>query len=926
MTNMEGIVDASLPDASTEQRANSTAQVIQGDSTVNIRDQFFNIGTHLASEVSNLLAFSIAAITLLSLAALWITSATVNSGNIVKSTPRSTDLRNDMWRKVEPYQNRPGLQAELERKLARPSTDIDLLHSVTISGPPGSGKTQLVMDYLSKHEGLWKTQVYLDAETMESLHQSFDRAASKFSLDEKNSIEALKDFLSSKMGSRDTWLVVLDNANDLAMPLHQFIPKGSRGTVVVISTDSRVDKVLSDATPTICVNAFEYEEAVSLLQRFAEAASDCFAEATISVATDLFLDLESFPLAIAMAGARIRDDVSNGQSAKEAMLTFQNDFKKHAAFLSRQPSLGRMSSYQKTMWTIWDSTMELFERNFPHSNSSMLALFLASLNHEANQFSWPTIPSFWFRLAADGLPLLDAAYAPTMSDWLRRILSSNSAGSWDDFSLREAVQPLLRYGFVQETWDIDGVALKQHGLVRWRLSLEIETAEWKTQAQLFTLCISLGIQQDLAQLMFPPEVNLPIRPGVYMYADERQDFPAESQAYSLIVHSAGIIQARDACALYGNYDDITDDGVAFWMHSPDDNVFMSTVWRYGCSKQYGPLLFFQDDLLRHLCDTDWIPNTVDEEIRLLEAIDDEIWFLRRFPQCRTIPTHHLAAGALAQHPMIDLLIASEDQPCNLKLLNRTEKVLCFRKRFALMILHATRSYYEDAEAVGRSITELSKDMVSSYPLNVIAEALEALQRLHLLHGVTGWAAQAGLALLRALWLHGEIFILSQYDLVSSPKSLFLDLCRHAEALHKMNIALIRVFHTIRRSDGARAVLEGSPWKMVNRLTERTMLVYAAALEGDGRYAWARRSRFLAAELTWSMAILKLPTSVRDFCQITIDGKLDLDCLENVDKYVAACLPSFGCCPLLKYDLEPGKCVDWGQAHQERLERRVKVGT
>lgn len=50
------------------------------------------------------------------------------------------------------------------------------------------------------------------------------------------------------------------------------------------------------------------------------------------------------------------------------------------------------------------------------------------------------------------------------------MLRTNEDGSWDEYSLNEAVRPLLRYGLLRRAAvGADQSALQQHSLVKWRL-------------------------------------------------------------------------------------------------------------------------------------------------------------------------------------------------------------------------------------------------------------------------------------------------------------------------------------------------------------------------------------------------------------------------------------------------------------------------
>lgn len=114
------------------------------------------------------------------------------------------------------------------------------------AAPVALEKTQLALYYVEKHTSRYPTQIYLDGETDASLIKSFDQAALRFSLSSTDSMNAVKDFLRAKTWSGDSWLVILDNANNLSSPLHQYIPQGPRGTVILLV---QIHKAMSSCLP-----------------------------------------------------------------------------------------------------------------------------------------------------------------------------------------------------------------------------------------------------------------------------------------------------------------------------------------------------------------------------------------------------------------------------------------------------------------------------------------------------------------------------------------------------------------------------------------------------------------------------------------------------------------------------------------------------
>lgn len=867
-------------------------------SKINVGTQIFNMTAHsIATNPTRAYLILISSAVVI-IAILW-QGPKVRVETSINRPPRFSDLEHEMWRRVEPFQERNLSMSELQNKLAKPASGIDLLHAVAISGPAGSGKTQLVFDYVAKHRGLYRTQIYLDAETTESIHQSFDKSASRYSLDQEDSIGALKDFLRSKTSLSDTWLVIMDNANDLSMPLHRYVPNGSRGTVIVVSTDRHVYEILSGSTLRVDVRGFEICEGISLLQKFTEGASDYLEPSTVTAAMEIVRDLHEFPFAIAVAGARIRADVFDGHSAHAAMLSFRDDFSKHAESLAQQTNLARMSGYQKTIWTIWDSTIELIERTSPLANSSLLAHFLASLSFEGEIGA---VPYVWFSLAAAGLPAVDRALISPLPDWLVAILSINNIGCWDAFNLDEALRPLLRYGLVQKSRILGAYQIKQHGLVRWRLSRGTDTPDWKARAYTFLLCVSLGIQSDQTPLSFSP-MAMPVLPLSRFLNDMQHSLAPRSQRYSWTVHSTGIFLANEAWISRQHWHQAFSpaDFIAS-SYASDANFRKAMFWTLGSIRQPRALAHFQMSLLHvlvYINELDSVEGAADI------PTPDQIRAVVPRLAARTY-LHMLTADTI-----YGFLTAIKGNFCDFPF-DSPLYGFCFRRHFALIIWHASKGDYGTCDALAKAVVALGKSIGLRYPIHILVDALDILKRLHdFERGEVYWSAQAKIVLLRALWLHAEVLALSARDTTPDLdlETTSHDLERNAKHLSGAGLKLMRATLLEDWSTQADADLAKSSWEMITRLTGQTMVQFATVLRRSGQRGGALLAEGMATNVTYSYydtSEVGLPGLLWRYCYEE-GGGFQWDCIESLDKDMAVvCADSFPCSPFDRYDFSDSR--------------------
>ena len=148
------------------------------------------------------------------------------------------------------YTERPGLSKELQEHLRRVQDDIELAHAVAVTGPEGTGKTQLVLRFVEENEQDYDVVLWIDVQSEEAVRSSFERCCHALRLPFDNStthaslqsmpcVQAVLSLLCDEAGEK-RWLIVFDNADDLPWDLDALVPKGHNGTVVIISRNVTV--------------------------------------------------------------------------------------------------------------------------------------------------------------------------------------------------------------------------------------------------------------------------------------------------------------------------------------------------------------------------------------------------------------------------------------------------------------------------------------------------------------------------------------------------------------------------------------------------------------------------------------------------------------------------------------------------------------
>src|SRR5208282_1765851 len=113
-----------------------------------------------------------------------------------------------------------------------------------LSGLGGVGKTQTAVEYAHRHLYQYVYTFFATAHSREALVSGYTTIAALLELslanarDQTLAVNAIKHWLSS----HKDWLLILDNADDLAM-VREFIPSGNNGHVVLTTQATAIGEV-----------------------------------------------------------------------------------------------------------------------------------------------------------------------------------------------------------------------------------------------------------------------------------------------------------------------------------------------------------------------------------------------------------------------------------------------------------------------------------------------------------------------------------------------------------------------------------------------------------------------------------------------------------------------------------------------------------
>ncbi|KAF7519720.1 hypothetical protein PCG10_009763, partial [Penicillium crustosum] len=195
-------------------------------------------------------------------------------------------------------------------------------HSAALWGLGGSGKTQVALELAwrqSQSKDPACSVFWVHADNQATFTQDYKVIAGKLGLPDDLDGEKLLTAVRDRIESQPRWLLVLDNADDLAVfgvsrreesaeklsSLASYVPKGASGKVLWTSRDERIVGTLVGAQCGIQVGRMSTDEAIRLLGNLKNGESQVSSEEE-SDARELLEELQWLPLAISQAGAFMR--------------------------------------------------------------------------------------------------------------------------------------------------------------------------------------------------------------------------------------------------------------------------------------------------------------------------------------------------------------------------------------------------------------------------------------------------------------------------------------------------------------------------------------------------------------------------------------------------------------------------------------------
>jgi hypothetical protein len=241
-----------------------------------------------------------------------------------------------------------------------------------ISGLGGIGKTQLALEYAYRHRQDYQAVLWVQADTREALTASFLTLAGLLDLPEKDAPEsarivtAVKDWLRTHTG----WLLILDNADDLALA-RDFLPPSVSGHVLLTTRAQATGRFAHRLEVEILSTEVG---ALFLLRRAGLLAPDGIFEQAQEYERDraraICEELGGLPLALDQAGAYLEE-------TRCSLAEYQHLFQCRRADLLAERR-GLVDDHPRPVATTWSLSFERVEQKNPAAADLLcLCAFLA---------------------------------------------------------------------------------------------------------------------------------------------------------------------------------------------------------------------------------------------------------------------------------------------------------------------------------------------------------------------------------------------------------------------------------------------------------------------------------------------------------------------------------------------------------------------
>jgi hypothetical protein len=289
-----------------------------------------------------------------------------------------------------------------------------------------------------------------------ALSIQFEREQSPGPVYDASPAQKLREWLALRAEDQK-WLVTLDNA-DTFDHLSRIVPwNKSADSVIVTSQDGKAAKPFPGAR-TLVIDEMEIEEAKTLLAQCMNISLPETHFEAMSLLEEVAHRLDGIALAVELAGACIRNDLKirdHGQNAdaSERVVAGLNryiaDLEHHKKSMLSDSAYNNTSSYEKTIWNVWETVSSSFERC--EKSDAEASAFPMHLLRLAALLGPDIIHRELFGSASQSLEEVCLGLSVDLPRWFKCLLTSTS------YALQWKIRSVIHSRWMSETrWQCCG--------------------------------------------------------------------------------------------------------------------------------------------------------------------------------------------------------------------------------------------------------------------------------------------------------------------------------------------------------------------------------------------------------------------------------------------------------------------------------------
>ncbi|MCJ1237731.1 hypothetical protein MMC14_005718 [Varicellaria rhodocarpa] len=359
----------------------------------------------------------------------------------------------------------------------------------------------------AKNVGYWAI-FWIDASSNETAEQGFLSIAKVCGVEEN--FKAVKRWLSNL---EDSWLLIIDNADNPSQDVSQYFPTGNRGAVIITTRNPGCE--IHATVGSYDFGRMELEDAITLLLR-AAGREDVSDEAPRRMAKPAVKILGCLALAIIQAGAVIRRKL---YSMEDYCTVYS---RRRKQLLSDGPIQG-INDYRYTVYTTWEISIGVIENmsNKTADDAIELLQFFSMLHFD--NVSEDVLKEAWDNRNRDPVPdyirinqlcILrnraadvedDVGNIADVSDFNEeeerekavqeddeKEQSSDTSGNWNPYLTRKATTLLSSFSLISVSGSSNRISMHPlvHAWARDRLSEAEQKRCWRIAASTLALSIS----------------------------------------------------------------------------------------------------------------------------------------------------------------------------------------------------------------------------------------------------------------------------------------------------------------------------------------------------------------------------------------------------------------------------------------------------